>query len=266
MASGKKWTAHELLILLNIYDKLPFGQFDGSQKVIQDIAARMGRTPGSVAMKLCNLASLDPKLKARGRKGLAGASELDREMWAAYNTRRNELGPQGETAFRNLFEAGENDEVELIKGVGVEVLKDSTGYTGPTEIMAQVATRRGQQLFRQAVLNVFEGQCCVTGIHIREMLIASHIKPWKKFPDDRLNPQNGLALSRLHDVAFDRGLITFDEGYRLVLSKHLKRHLPQAALERNFVDYLGKPMIIPEKSIPPSQEFLAYHRTTIFKN
>ena len=265
MVIRKKWTSEELLILLNIYDKLPFGQFDEDQKVIQDIAGRMERTPGSVAMKLCNFASLDPKVKARGRKGLKGASQLDREMWAAYNEHRNELAPQGETAFRNLFEAGESDSVELIKGAGVQIQKDPGGFTGPTEKMAEVAIRRGQQLFRQAVLNVFDGQCCVTGIRVREMLIASHIKPWKKFPDDRLNAQNGLSLSRLHDVAFDRGLITFDEGYRLVISNHLEKHLPQVALERNFVDYRGKNMIIPEKSIAPSQEFLGYHREKIFK-
>ena len=265
MATGKRWIREELLVLLNIYEKLPFGQFDEDQKVVQDIAKQMDRTPGSVAMKLCNLASLDPKVKARGRKGLTGASNLDREMWAEFHTHENELAPQSEAAFRNLFAAKDEDEVELVKGVGVRVQKSPMPFSGPTEAITEINARRGQQYFRQVVLNAFDSQCCVTGIRVRELLIASHIKPWKPFPKDRLNPQNGLSLSRLHDAAFDRGMITFDEAYRLVLSKNLKKHLPQITLERNFADFEGQSMIIPVKSLAPSQEFLSFHRHQIFR-
>jgi putative restriction endonuclease len=38
----------------------------------------MGRMPSSVAMKLTHLSSLDT---ASGRKGLPGASQLDRAVW-----------------------------------------------------------------------------------------------------------------------------------------------------------------------------------------
>jgi putative restriction endonuclease len=42
----------------------------------------MGRTPGSVAMKLTNLASLDAQITANGRKSLASTSRLDRAVWS----------------------------------------------------------------------------------------------------------------------------------------------------------------------------------------
>lgn len=58
-----------MLIALNLYHKLPFGKYDQSNKVIIDIAKRMGRTPSSLAMKLSNFASLDPVHHARGVKG-----------------------------------------------------------------------------------------------------------------------------------------------------------------------------------------------------
>jgi hypothetical protein len=59
MAAGNRWTRDQLLIVLNLYHKLRFGQLDSRQPVIIDLANRMGRTSGSVAMKLNNLASLD---------------------------------------------------------------------------------------------------------------------------------------------------------------------------------------------------------------
>jgi putative restriction endonuclease len=265
MPARKPWTRDELLVLLNLYEKIPFGHFDQAQPVIRDMAKRLDRTPGSVAMKLCNLASLDPAVKARGRKGLTGASNLDREMWADFQARRNILAPQSEEAFHNLFAAQETDEVELVKDVGVRVRKTPTAPEGPTEVTAGVNVRRGQQFFRQMVLNAFDGQCCVTGVHVRDLLIASHILPWKPFPKERLDPQNGLCLSRLHDGAFDCGLITFDEKYQLVLSKELRKHLPQPTIEYNFAGFAGKQIRLHSKMLPPKQEYLSYHRKTIFR-
>jgi len=265
MPIRKPWTRNELLVMLNLYEKIPFGHFDEGQPVIRDIAKRLGRSPGSVAMKLCNLASLDPAVKARGRKGLTGASKLDREMWAEFQVHRNVLAPQSEETFRELFTSDESDDVELVKGVGVRVRRHPIAPEGPTEVTAQVNARRGQQFFRQMVLNAFDGQCCVTGIRVRDLLVASHILPWKPFPKERLDPQNGLCLSRLHDGAFDRGLITFDEKYRLVLSKELRRHLPQPTIEHNFANFVGTPIRLHTMMLPPKQEYMNYHRTEIFR-
>lgn len=86
MASGNRWNREELLVVLNLYHKLRFGQFDQRQPVIIDLAQRIGRTPSAVAMKLSNLASLDPALKLRGIKGLQGAGNLDRAMWEEYHS------------------------------------------------------------------------------------------------------------------------------------------------------------------------------------
>lgn len=265
MAAGKRWTRDELLILLNLYIKLPFGQFDQRQAVIRDVAERMQRTPGSVAMKLCNLASLDPALRERGRKGLPGASDLDRQVWKEFSGNREAFAPVSEQAFRHLFGAGEDDEVDVVKGVGVRVTKQEKAiYEGPTSGVAQVKVRLAQGVFRQMILNAFDGKCGITGIPMRELLVASHIRPWNKFPEDRLDERNGLCLSRLHDAAFDRGLITFDEDSRLVLSKSLKDHLPQQALRDNFVAYEGGHLQLPPQAVGPKSEFLRYHRERIF--
>jgi putative restriction endonuclease len=266
MASGERWNRAELLIVMNVYEKLPFGQFDQNNAVIKDIARQLNRTPSSVSMKLCNLASLDPALKARGRKGLEGASKLDKIVWNEFHNNRETLGPESEEAFRNLFSAHEGDEVDLVKGTGVRVLRCAASLppTGPTEQEATVTVRRGQQFFRQMILNAFDSRCCITGIDVRVLLVASHIKPWGSFPEERLNIENGLCLSRLHDAAFDRGLISFDDDYRLLIGSELRRKLRQPSLELNFGNYAGKRIAIPSDSLGPNKDFLRYHREKIF--
>ena len=82
MTEPRRWTREELLVVLNLYEKLRFGQFHSRQPVVVEVAEKMRRTPGSLAMKLSNLASLDPKLQARGIAGLKGASNLDKAVWA----------------------------------------------------------------------------------------------------------------------------------------------------------------------------------------
>ena len=262
MAEGKKWTREELLVVLNLYEKLRFGQFHSKQPVIIEVAERMQRTPGSLAMKLSNLASLDPKLQARGIIGLQGASNLDKQVWEEFHANPEVLVPASEEAMRQLFQATERDEVEIVADRGVTVQPVLAPQEGPTTYTAEVKVRRGQQYFRQVVLNAFDGRCGITGIAVRELLVASHIVPWAEHPAARLEPQNGISLSRLHDGAFDRGLISFDEDYRLVLSKRLRDYLPQSALEANFSSYEGKALSMAPDTPFPSQEYLSVHRKT----
>ncbi|MEY2844153.1 MAG: hypothetical protein RI920_2190, partial [Pseudomonadota bacterium] len=79
---SRNWTREQVLAALHLYTQLSFGQLHQRNPDIKALAERMGRTPSSVAMKLTNLASLDPQITASGRKGLPGASQLDREVWA----------------------------------------------------------------------------------------------------------------------------------------------------------------------------------------
>lgn len=262
MATGKRWTHDELFLALNLYHKLTFGQMHHRQPAIMALAEKMGRGANSLAMKLCNFASLDPALKMRGIKGLSGASALDRTVWAEFHGNLSEAAPASEAAFRALFAVDENKDVEVTPTEGVRVVK---APTGPTESRATVKIRRGQDYFRQAVLNNFAGRCGVTGLAVRELLIASHILPWGKYEAERLNVRNGIALSRLHDAAFDLGLITFDADLRLRMSKRLKSSLPQRAVKENFSAYEGEILQLPKDAVLPDDKFLSVHRADVFQ-
>jgi len=266
-APSVKWTREHSLIALNLYCKLPFGKFDRNNPLIIEVATRMGRTPSSLAMKLGNFASLDPVQRARGIKGLSGASKQDRIMWNEFRSNVNSVVPESEQLLHDLFTKNNDREVDFLGGdkVRLEPSSDLVAPTGPTEASANVKVRRGQQFFRQAILNAYGVRCCISGINVPRLLVASHIKPWRDFPEVRLDPRNGLCLSSLHDAAFDAGLITIDKKLSLVLSKRLKRYFPQDALEQSFVPFEGQPIRLPKKIAEPDPELLRYHRKQIFK-
>jgi predicted restriction endonuclease len=258
------WTREHELIALNLYFKLPFGKLHKTNNLIVEVARKMGRSESSLAMKLTNFASLDPVQQARGIKGLPGASKQDRQMWREFHDEVATLGPESEQLLHDLFTSDQTQEVDFLHRDRIRLERLSAVPSGPTESTATVKVRRGQQFFRQSILSAYGIRCCISGMNVPQLLVASHIKPWGHFPDDRLNPCNGLCLSSIHDAAFDAGLITLDNEFRVVLSKRIKSYFPQNALEQNFVPYAGKPIQLPQKVAEPSGEFLAYHRESVF--
>jgi putative restriction endonuclease len=267
-APSVKWTREHRLIALNLYFKLPFGKLHKRNPLIIEVAQKMGRTASSLAIKLCNLASLDPVLQARGIVGMSGAANEDRLLWREFNENVATLGPESEQLLHDLFTDDNDREVDLLQRdrVRIERPTNLSAPSGPTESTATVKVRRGQQFFRQSILNAYGIKCCISGINVPCLLVASHIKPWREFPAERLNPQNGLCLSTLHDAAFDAGLITVDDTLCIIVSKRLKAFFPQPILEQNFVPFAGNRIQLPQQLAEPSQDFLAYHRSKIFQS
>ena len=142
MGTGKRWTREELIIALNLYHKLTFGQFTSRNPVIVAVSKKLGRKPGGLSMKLCNLASFDLALQMRGIKGLTGASVLDEQMWNEFHANLAETAPASEIAFRALFEVDDVNVLEVRPKKGVRILKVPNG---PTETMAAIKVRRGQE-------------------------------------------------------------------------------------------------------------------------
>ena len=120
----------------------------------------------------------------------------------------------------------------------------------------------GQTFFRSAVLSAYNERCCITGLAVPNLLVASHIVPWREDKLNRVNPRNGLLLSALHDQAFDRGLITINDDMTVRVSR---KHSVQS--DRFFAAaiaaYDGQSVRSPEK-FKPDRELLAHHREHIF--
>ncbi len=219
----------------------------------------LGRTHSSVAMKLVNFASLDPKITETGRRGLSGASKLDRSVWNEFSADWTQEVTKAEREWERHIDQSENLGVaETITPFSFE------RYQGASTVERVVEQRVGQNFFRRAVLANFDNRCCVTGIAEPQLLNASHILPWNFDVEHRHNPANGLAMSATFDRAFDRGLIAFDENRRIMLSRRLASH-PDHTTRNHFSAYLGQEMA-DARRFEPSSEFLAWHRTNIFRS
>ena len=240
MATRRNWTPEELALVLNLYCKLPFGKIHQRNIDIIKLANHLNRTPGAVAMKLVNFASLDPALS---QKGLTGCSQLDCKIWNEFFINA-ELIERTESAAHSIYNV-END--------------DANNDYSAEDRVATVKVRHLQSFFRKSVLTSYNWKCCITGISIPELLVASHIIPWNTNKEHRLNPCNGLCLNALHDKAFDRGIITIDKSYRVVVSKLI----PRTPSNKLILDYEGHTIEIPKKFLP-AHEFLDYHRNNIF--
>jgi hypothetical protein len=218
------------------------------------LAKVLDRTPSSVAMKLVNLASLDPAITASGRKGLGNASENDRRIWQEFHDDWTALEEEsGEVLCELGFPEG-----EVTPGPGLRP------PSGETSVETLVKVRRGQDFFRRAVLASYGGRCCMSGLSEPGLLLASHIVPWASDAENRLNPSNGLCLSALHDRAFDLGLIAVDTDYHVHVSPVLRGQEENALARTWLLDLEGARIRLPERFLP-DREFLAWHMGTLFQ-
>ena len=92
-----------------------------------------------------------------------------------------------------------------------------------TEAERLVIQRVGQDIFRQGLLDYWEGLCSITGLAVPELHRASHIKPWAACETDaeRLDIYKGLPLTPHLDAAFDQGLIAVAYTGQVVVSPRL---------------------------------------------
>lgn len=244
------WNKEQLILAINLYSKIPFGQMHRTNPDVKELALIIGRTSGAVARKLGNFASLDPKLKERGIKGLPNTSKLDQEVWNEYMQDWEEQFFEGE----KLLAAKKKTTIEKLYQADLDNLPTLEGKEKERLIMVRV----NQSQFRRIVLSNFNNQCCITGISFTELLVASHIAPWSTDKENRLSPKNGLALNTLHDKAFDRHLITVTGDLKIKISSRFYKYKDVLSVKQNFIDYDGKALIAPKKFYP-EMEFLKMH-------
>ncbi len=253
--TNNRWTKEQVKLAFHLYCQIPYGRIYGRNPEIIKLAEIIGRTADAVAMKMLNIASIDPAITSTGRVGLGNASALDREVWDEFHADWERLAIECQLLRQHLDKNAarsleiENDEL---------VPEDFTGET------RQVITeqRIKQNFFRRAVLSSYRGRCCMSGLSDSRLLIASHIVPWSKDKVNRLNPSNGLCLSAIHDRAFDKGLIALSDDFRIIISAELKR-LDESFVKEVLVPLDGKLIEFPERFMP-SIEFVSRHRADLF--
>lgn len=238
MSERRPWSRNEIILAIDLYCRTRFGRIHNKNPEIVALAHRLGRTPNSVALKMANFANLDVTIE---RKGMQNSSKLDREIWAEFfadpDVFWTGLAAQAETY---PFPMGQ-DQIEF-------------GFREGLDYVVSAKARKNQDYFRDMILATYDDKCCITGIALPDLLVASHIVPWSQNRKLRTDPRNGLCLNALHDKAFDRGFISLDTDYRLIVGSKLKRFKYPI-----FNTHEGKKISLP-KRFRPSQDCLEEHR------
>jgi putative restriction endonuclease len=250
---NNNWTKEETIIAFNVYCKIPFKDSNKANPIIIKYANIIGRSPSALNMKVGNFGRLDPELKKRGIVGLENGSKLEETVWNEFHGNWEKLAYESEQLIAKFQKKTIEESIEM------ELYDIPKGKERETIIKARI----NQSFFRSAVLSSYNQRCCITGLSIPAFLVASHIIPWKKDENNRLNPKNGLCLNSLHDRAFDQGFITITTNYKVLVSKYFNDYNTENAVLDLFLKYDKHPINLPDRFLP-SKEFLDYHNKEIF--
>ena len=248
------WTRDELILTLSLYFQLPFGRLNHTTPEVKELARIINRTDNSAALRLVNFAACDPYIINSGRKGMTSGIGICKPVWDEFVDDRERLFSEAQRIKADLLHRPIEETLEITE-------EDLEGK----ERTAVIKQRVNQNVFRSMILNNYEMRCAITGICIPELLIASHIIPWKdSSPKQKLNPENGICLSALYDKAFDKGLITISpDDYTVHLSSALLEFESRGFFEQHFGSINNKRIFLPIEH-SPDRDFLAYHRDRVF--
>ena len=255
--TGVKWSREETILAFELYCRTPFSKISKSNREIIELAELLGRTPSSVGLKLANLAHHDPEIKRKELSGMPHGSKLDEEICNEFYNNWEELSLEAQ----KILSMKKGIPIERMIGINDEIVKLPPGRYRD----AQIKQRVGQSFFRRVVLSTYSNRCCITKMAEPSLLIASHIKPWNVSDEkkERTNPRNGLCLNVFHDKVFDKGFITINRNYEMVISSHLKKAEMDKETKVWIMKYDGKKINLPDKFLPDKQ-FIGYHNDVVF--
>lgn len=257
-----KWSREEFMLVMNLYTKLRYGQFNYRNLEIIKLSELIGKTPGAVAFKLVHLSRQDPKHKDRV-KGLANPGKNAIEMYNEFANNWDEMFYESEL----LLAKYQNKTIEEIVFDQVqikEIEKDILNNKEGKDVQRLVKTRVNQSLFRRVVINNYSNTCAICSLNVKELLVASHILKWSENQTNRLNPENGLCLCNIHDKAFELGYIGINVDYKILVSNEIRQIKERETFVSLFGRHENKSIILPDKFYPNTQ-FLEYHLNTTYR-
>ena len=238
----KNWTRRELIEAVLLYSNLSVKEIDQKNQIIIKLSKRINRTPRAIEMKIRNFLQADPRR----------AGETNNNYGKNYAKYDLEVVEDFYSNPDKLFSELKQKTLKINDSLNTEGFERE--YVGKQRI--------DQSRFRGMMMDKYES-CCITGINNKELIIAAHIIPWSKNKYHRLNPKNGLLLNALHDKAFEAGLVTIDDDFRVKNSEEILKYEEKS--ETNFFAYFNNKKINLAEKDPPSVDFLRWHQSKVFK-
>lgn len=246
MTTRVPWTREDILVAYALYCVTPLGQIRTNNKLIQQVAENFPHSVSSLVMRMQNFAAIDP---ASNIKGAGHTAKADRLIFEEFKNDWGALSVQAEQLTGlNLFDA------DPINGA-----RPLSSLTDRNKVS------RERHFFRASVFASYNNTCCISGMTLPSMLIASHIKPYNKcrVESERVDPENGLLLNTFYDKAFDTGLITVTTDLRIFVAQAVKEKT-DAFTRRWLTDLDGEKIVLPSRFSPAAQ-YLEYHNDVVFR-
>jgi predicted restriction endonuclease len=240
-ATRRDWSRNETLAAFNLYLRTPFGRLHARNPEIAALARVLGRSPGSVAMKCCNLAALDPTIQ---QKGLQSTSALDRTLWDEFHRAPEDVGYQTELAFAAAMGLEPRDNQPAIPPTPSVIETDR-------EVLRKV--RITQRLFRETILAGYAGSCAICTLSAPALLVASHIVGWAVDAAQRMNPRNGICLCSMHDRAFDTGIIDISDKLTVRVTGRCELDKSHRVANEMIYRFDGQAVRLPQRWLPDLQ-------------
>jgi putative restriction endonuclease len=163
----------------------------------------------------------------------------------------------------NPYESGNYDS-DLIKEILEEspseyknIIFEREKILSP-ELFQQETVGRNAE-FKRVVPRIYGYACCISEMFVTfdgiQMVDACHIVPFSESYNDTIS--NGIALCPNLHRAFDRGMISIDDNYKVLISNRLKENSSNYSIK----EFSNKQILLPENpKYYPSLESLASHR------
>lgn len=154
-----------------------------------------------------------------------------------------------------------SDNVEAVVSKAIEKLQINTKEI---ETIREAITkiRIGQSQFRTDLLNSDRNKCFITEISNPDLLIASHIKPWKDSNNqERLDPNNGILLTPTFDKLFDKFLITFNDNGNIIWSSNRLDQDTKNKLIESHPNLTRLSIVIDDNN----RTYIDYHRAVFYQ-
>lgn len=228
------------MLAMALYMRVPFGSINQGNPQVCALAKLLGRTPGAVGMKMCNLARFDEKLHARNVSGLVNGGKMDERVWREFIGDLPKLAEAERTVMAQYFHQHAKPKPQDVR----EVQED---------------------FFREMVLGQYHHTCCMSGLQIEELVTVNRLKA-SGTAGELMDPANGLCLNMLYSKAFDAGLLTIDSSYRIVVSAQLSQRPHLNEETRSWLRAAGgREILLPERSLPGCR-YIEYHNDTVFQH
>lgn len=250
MGGVRKWLRDDVIAAYALYCITPLNKINPSNKIIQQVAEARELSLASLVMRMRNFQYIDPAISGEGKKGLGHVAKLDKEIFEEF---RNDWGELSIYA-------------EEVTGLAIFDADPEQGARPISSLTEKNKVSRERHFFRASVFAAYNNKCCITGLELPTLLVASHIKPYSECRGsaERTDPHNGLLLNTFYDKAFDQGLITVTKDYTIYVSKLVKEYSYNEFTRQWLIGLEGN-QIIRSKTFLPDPECLEYHNDIIFK-